>query len=556
MSSRLPQIVLYLKSGWKPYGFLLIVLATTYAVLALRGFTFGFYGDVVAYQFHYRFEGVFGGMNWLVTEHWQRHLLGGLFSAPLHVLVPDRYDLWYALELFIHFAAGTVVFLLIDTLQSGQRRWLAFAIALYFVFDTLQTPSNIEFATSSHRKTSLILSILSLWAYLRFVRDNRRTLGWFIFNIVTFMLAMMIYEHAFFFLLLHPVIAYVEDRRSGEFAWNRRYLSLTIRDSLFHVIVVLIYVYMLLTLFSGGNKNLQLSPSHLLSQFSLGFHLLLSPLAIIERLSTAVSLSQVWFVPALSILSALFFGLWIRYDRDVSERASWSPLWIALLGLGIILLNIANTSPTIWRYSQNVRLIYFSSVGSGMIIFGALAWLVERYSGTGILAFAAAAALFLAPGASLLFEHQAVHLALDRVSNRAFQAIYDGIPAFTEDAEPYLLLISDVHPEKELAMHPRDINFPRVFALHYGVEGFAADAVIFSDNNSNSVAKIQLRDEGILSPLQPHVLVDYNRVVIVAYDSRNNSATILDRLPADVLQRGNFDIMTDVTVETNWSLLP
>ena len=194
-------------------------------------------------------------------------------------------------------------------MQHGQRRWLAFAIALYFVFDTLQTPSNIEFATSSHRKTSLILAILSL-AYLRFVRDNRRTLGWFIFNIVTFMLAMMIYEQAFFFLLLHPVIAYVEDRRSAEFAWNRRYLWLTIRDSLFHVIVVLIYVYMLLTLFS--NKNLQLSASHLLSQFSLGLHLLLNPLALIERLLTAVSVSQVWFVAALSILAALFFGLWIR----------------------------------------------------------------------------------------------------------------------------------------------------------------------------------------------------------------------------------------------------
>ena len=78
-----------------------------------------------------------------------------------------------------------------------------------------------------------------------------------------------------------------------------------------------------------------------------------------------------------------------------------------------------------------------------MIIFGALAWLVERYSGTGAVAFATAAALFLAPGASLLFEHQAVHLALDKVSNRAFQAIYDAIPAFTEDAEPYLLLISE-----------------------------------------------------------------------------------------------------------------
>ena len=100
--SHLPRIVQYLQSGRKPYLILALMLGLTYAALAARGFALGFYGDVTAYQFHYRFDGVIGGMNWLVAEHWQRHLLGALLSAPLHILAPSRYELWYALALGLH----------------------------------------------------------------------------------------------------------------------------------------------------------------------------------------------------------------------------------------------------------------------------------------------------------------------------------------------------------------------------------------------------------------------------------------------------------------------
>ena len=43
---------------------------------------------------------------------------------------------------------------------------------------------------------------------------------------------------------------------------------------------------------------------------------------------------------------------------------------------------------------------------------------------------------------------------------------------------------------------------------------------------------------------------------VATYDSRQNSVRILDRLPDDLLERGNFDIQADAPIQTNWTLLP
>lgn len=554
--SRLPPVIQYLQSGWKPYLILGLMLGLTWVALAVRGFTLGFYGDVVAYQFHYRFDGVIGGMNWLIAEHWQRHLLGALFSAPLHILAPGRYDLWYALALGLHLMLGLVVFLLVDTLQSGQRRWLAFATALFFVFDTLQTPSNIEFATGSHGKAALILAALSLWSYIHFVRSKRQQLGWYMFNIATFILAVMAYEQSFFFFVLHPVIAFVEDRRRGAFSLNLRYLRLTLRDSLLHVMVAAIVVYLLLSLFRGGNDNLQLTPSYILGQMADGFALLLSPIEITERLALAASMSQIWMIALLALAAVLFFGGWIWNAQDETSATPWTPLWMMLFGLLLALLNLFNTAPTVWSFANHPRLLYASSIGSGMIWIGLLAWAVDVHRRIGGMVFALMMAVLLAPGISFLYEHQAVHLAKDKASRQAFQAIFDAIPQFADEAEPYLLLITDRHAEAALALHPRDVNFPHVFALHYGIREFRADAVLYNDDEAQKIQQIQLRDAGIISPLSPQEAIGYDRVVVVSYDSRSRRAAILDRLPDDARRRGNFEIHADMPIETNWSLLP
>lgn len=554
--SRLPPVIQYLQSGWKPYLILVLMLGLTWVALAARGFTLGFYGDVVAYQFHYRFDGVVGGMNWLIAEHWQRHLLGALFSAPLHVLAPGRYDLWYALALGLHLMLGPVVFLLVDALQSGRRRWLAFGTALFFVFDTLQTPSNIEFATGSHSKAALILAALSLWSYIHFVRSQRQQLGWYMFNIATFILAIMIYEQSLFFFVLHPVIAFVEDRRSGAFSLNWRYLRLTLRDSSLHVMAAAIDVYLLLSLFRGGSDNLQLTPSYILGQMAAGFAALLSPVEIIERLALAAAMSQIWIIAPLALSVVLFFAGWIWNVEDETSATPWTPLWMMVFGLLLMLLNLFNTAPTIWAFANHPRLLYAASIGSGMIWIGLLAWAVDIHRRVGGMVFALMMAVLLAPGISFLYEHQAAHLAKDKASSQVFQAIFDAIPQFVDGAEPYLLLITDRHAEEELALHPRDVNFPHVFALHYGIREFRADAVLHNDDESQKTQQIQLRDEGIVSPLSPYEAIGYGRVVVVSYDSRSGSAVILDRLPDDARRRGNFEIHAATPIETNWALLP
>ena len=545
-----------MQAGWRPYGLLISLLAVSYAVLAVRGFALGFYGDVVAYQYYFEFRGVLGGMHWLITEHWQRHLLGGVLAAPMHVLAPYRYDLWYALTLFLHFLAGPFIYLFIDTLLCGQRRWLGFAVVLLFLFDTLQTPSNVEFATGTDHRIFLIMALLSLWSYIHFVRSKRRKPGWYILNIVTYIIAIMTYEQSFFFFLLHPFIAIVEDRRQGEYSLTWRYLWLNIRDLLLHMFILAIYVYLLMILFRGGDYGIDLSIQHMVRQLVDGVWVIFNPAALVERLSHAWSLSQWWLIVVIGLATAALFSAWILKARDEAQRTPWSPPLLIAFGLSMVLLTVVNSSPTVMPFNLHVRLLFAASLGSAIVLLGALAWIVDWNRRIGSAIAAAAIAVLLAPGVSLLYEHQAIHLGRDEISTRVYRAIFAAIPQFVAGSEPYILLLADEDPEEVLKLHPRDVHFPRVFALHYGIEKLAADAVLYDDDSGRNLAQIRLEEAGMVSPLRPHEVIAYERLVILEYDSERERVTILERLPAAVLSRGNFDIRTDKRLETNWSLLP
>ncbi len=548
-----------LDSGKNPWIALCLVCGASFIALAIRGFNLGFYSDVLDYHYHYHFDGLIGGMNWLVSSHWQRHVLGALFSAPLHMLAPDRYDLWYALALAAHFSLGLVVFLLVDTLQGHRRRWLTLAISLLFLFDPLQTPSTLGFGTGTHRKAALLLALLALWAYVHFTRGRRRQLAWYCLNIACFSAALMIYEQSVFFFLLQPLIAIVEDRKTGEFSPRPRYLWLLARDVCLHVFFSLIYIYLLLILFPGGNANLNLSPSHILRQFADGLVVLLSPLEYIDRLAFAASLSQAWLLGLIALAVAVVFGSWLSAVRNEPGAPStdWTPAWLLAFGLALVLLNIAGTAPTRWAFRGHERLLYASSVGSALLILGALAWLVERRQRLGRVLFVAFLCVTLAPGISFLYEQQAIYLAEDRASNRVFQAVYRAIPAFAADAKPYLLLVTDRDPQAELAVHPGDMRFPYNFALHYGIRDFRADALLHDHAEKYSrFGTIKLTEAGIVSPLSPHEIIAYDRLVVLAYDSAADQATVLERVPDAALLTANVDFQVDVQLETNWSLLP
>lgn len=545
-----------MQSGWRACAVLALILATAYLALAARGFRLGFYSDIVAYQYHFELRGLVGGMNWLVSEYWQRHLLGGLFAIPLHLFAPDRYDLWYALTLALHFLVGPFIFLLVDTLQRGQRRWLTFAITLAFIFDSLQTPSNIEFPTGWDHRVFLICALLSLWAYLRFVRAGRRQPGWYMLSFLTYMLAIMTYEQSFFFFLLHPFIALVEDRRSGQPGLTALRFWLHIRDALPFACFLLIYVYLLRILFSGDSFAMSLSPAHIASQTAEGLAVVFNPLDLAGRLARAAGSGQWWFVALLALVIGASFHVWLPRSGDSGQSANWPPPMLAGLGFMLALLSVFNSAPTTMPLALHTRLLFAASLGQAFVWIGLLGWIAARYRRLGGATFAVALALLLAPGISFFYEHQAIHLKRAQISERVFASIYVAIPDFAAGAEPYLLLVTDLDAETELYLHPRDINFPRVFALHYGIENFRADAALFDEGLSRNSADIQLRPDGVTSPLRPGELIAYDRVIVVAYHSGDNRVTILDRLPDDVVRRGNFDIGAEVDIETNWSLLP
>ena len=547
-----------LETGWNPWIALSLAYGAAFAALAARGFALGYYGDVLAYHYHYHFDGLIGGMNWLVSEHWQRHLLGALFSAPLHAFVPDRYDLWYALALAAHFAVGMAVFLLVDALQGGERRWLALGISLLFVFDPLQTPSTLGFATGTHRKAALLLALLALWSYLRFVRGRRQQLAWYSLNVACFGAALMIYEQSIFFFLLQPLIAYIEDCRLGAFSASRSYAWLIARDVALHVAFAGVYIYLLLILFPGGNSNLALGPEHIMRQFADALSLLFSPLEVVGRLGAAAALSQVWLLILLALGVAGIFGscLWFA-PRANANATAWTPGWLAIFGLLLTILNIAGTAPTHWVFRVHERLLYASSVGSAMLILCILAWLRERHRRVGSALILLCLSLTLAPGISFVYEQQAILRAEDEVSSRVINTIVETIPAFAPEARPYLLLVSDADPQSELALHPGDVRFPYLFALRYGIRDFRADALLHDHAEKYpAMGSLKMTEAGIISPLSPQEAIAYERVIIVAYDSDSDSAQALEQIPETALRDTNIINESGAILETNWLLLP
>ena len=163
--------------------------------------------------------------------------------------------------------------------------------------------------------------------------------------------------------------------------------------------------------------------------------------------------------------------------------------------------------------------------------------------------------IFLSPGISFLYEYQVAYRQQDEASSAVYSAIYTAIPAFADDAKPYLLLITDLDADSELALHPQDYNFPRIFAMHYDIQEFRADAVLYNIDASLTSQRIQLTDEGIISPLRTDEVIAYDRVVIAQYDSQTGQATILDTLPDDVLATGNFNGQPAMPIVTHHDLL-
>lgn len=561
---------------YAPYILLTIILLVVFAALIVRGLNLGFVGDVLEYEYHYERLGTLGGMRWLVTEHLQRHILAPLFSAPLAFLFPGQSAAWYGYAMFVHFANGVVSFLLADTLLRGQRRWLAFAIALLFVFHDLQIVSHFEYPTGGHRKSALFIALLGLVFYVRYVRGRRQNHWLREFALAAYMFAVASYEQTALFFLLHPILAYIEDRRNGAITSFPMWVWQILKDSFWYPVFLVGYLLTLTILFPPDRGHMNLSLSWIGRQIGGSLGAELSPLEIMARAVPAFEGG--WLLLTGLVGAAVFALLWLWKDtpppQPFSHKGKWEQEFsnqcveLAVIGLGIIFVSIIGVAPGQWYLPDHPRLIYPSALGFALFVTGVFGWLAEHVPNRAIgrALFAAVVALFVGVGVTQTFQVRDHYQAMDDARQAALAAIKTAIPKFADDAKPYLLIYSDADPTRDLALSAQDNRFPLLFNRMYDMDGFAADALYFSLDDSLKPADdvpgnkyngqfMIVEPEGIYSPLLPYVPLDPDRLVIVYYDNQTQTARMVDELPADVVTQANIVMRAPLKFVTNRALI-
>jgi hypothetical protein len=558
---------------WWPYLLLTSLLALMFAALAALNLDLGFVGDVLAYEYHYDRLGIQGGMNWLVNVEWQRHLLASIYSAPIHLLFPGQSAAWYAIAFLLHFANAVMCFLLVDTIFRGQRRWIAFSTALIFAFHTLQIVSHFEYPTGSHRKAALFLALLSLWLYLQWVRRGRQNRWWRELSLAAYIIAVASYEQTAFFFLLHPIIAYFEDRHSIR-SWSK-WLFRVVLDSLWYPLFFGVYLFILYQLFIN-NEHIVFSFNRILEQIAGALRTEFAPSEFLSRLTPAFQGG--WLLLTLGIGTAMLVILWLwrRYSSQVNapqHETSRSDLMISelveitLLGVMIIVVTIVAVAPTTWLLSAHPRLYYPAAAGFGMLVTGGLALLLQFVPNATLRngVFALGVAFLVSTGTTRTFQVQQDYLHQNQAREAVKEAVLQTVPEWNNTL-PYLLIVSDAHPSRDLALHAQDVKFPIMFDMMYGVDGIAADAIYPDVPASFAPAPelpgsryngpyIVVEPEGIYSPLRRGIPIDPDRLVIIYYDSLTHTAQVLDELPADVLATANIIERAPIQWRTNYDLL-
>ncbi len=528
------------------------LLIAMYTALAVRGFNFGLVADVLTYIYRYETLGTRGGMNWLVVEHWHRHLAGALVSAPLHVLFPPDDDVWFAVAFFLHFLNAFVFFLFLLDWQRGRGQYLVFAVGLVFALDTLDVIYQFIYGTSSHQKIALTFALLSLWGYMRYVRNGRQQLTLYTVSLFCFAVGGAIYEQSLFFFLLHPFLAVLEEWRKPISQPRTRYAMRLLNDILPYGVFVLAYVYLLDVLFLSSMSNASLG--HVLRQFVDAFLIAFSPLEVGARVLP--SWQGAWAL--LSGGMALLVGVIVWFAR---RRAPHIPdvRPLLLFGVGLAVLNVGNVAPTNFNIGFDSRLIYAMSLGNSLIFVAVLDWLTRRIParGVGSSVFAAGIALFVASGATHFFQTQTEFIRQDNAREAARTAIYEALPHWDEETPPYLLVLTDKHANDELALFARNYDFPFIFDLMYNTEGILADAVFYdvTEPPQSSGKHIIATREGIISPLRPDLRIDPARMIVIAYNSETQTATVLDEVPPDALPGSNLVAEVPFDWETNRAYL-
>lgn len=544
-----------------PYGLLISIFGVTLLVLIGRGLDLGFVTDVLDYEYHYDRLGTFGGMRWLVVDHWQRHIFAGVFSAPIAYLFPGQSVVWYTYAFFAHFVSGLMVFLLADTILRSKYRPVAMAAALLFAFHTLVVGFNFEFPTGGHRNSALALALLSLWLYLQYVRRGRRNRWWREGSLALFIFAVGTYEQTALFFLLHPVIAYFEDRHNNSIGSSLRWLIRVALDSLWFPVAVAVYLFVLRVLFPPSD-NFVFDLERIMRQVIDGFRVVFSPVDLVARVGTAWRGTDLLVTLAVAVLIFVLLFVWMRREPAKNASSSDGRFYLMIVGFLLSVVNIFSVAPVGWSIPDHPRMIYAAAVGFGMLVAGALALLLNRRWGQ--VMFALVIALLVGSGVTRLFQFQSEYIAANEMRQALLNAVHTAVPAVTEDPPPYFVIMTGTaHPQDDLALFAQDSRFPYTFDLLYNVEGAAAD-VLFTDLDPDQRPPADLpgsdytgqfiiaEPEGVYSPLLPYQPIDPQRLIIVEYDHETRSATVLDRLPDHVIANANIVTRSSFDWQTNF----
>jgi len=548
-------------------GLALLLMA---GALLMRGLDLGLWGDVLALEYHFTTLGITGGMSWLVNTYWHRHLLGGVWYVPLRVFFPGQALPWWASSLGLHFVAAFAAFLLFDRILNGRWQAVSGAAALIFTTDTLYIFDHFEFGTNCVRNGALLLALLSMIAYFEYVRGDRKRFAWLGISLLLFFVSMMSYEQNQLFFLAYPLLAAFADRDHG-WQLDRRWGVQVAEDLFLFPVLVALYVLLLRIVYPVGS-GLSLTIDWLLQQVGGALRLLVDPALWLERIAPVL---QPDALPVTLLLIALAFVALALVARppaagvaerrpDVEPRLLWRAV---IFGLALALLTIAGVAPTQWPLGRSARLIYAAGAGTALAGMALLAWAATRLPRRVLPAVLVIPAILVGTGASLGAQEHTARLACHTTRETVKAAIQEAIPAFSGERVPYLLLVSDADPTRDLCLNAQDINYPYMFALMYGLtsrvgDAIYADALYFTVPESQRPAAetqgseysgqyLVVEPEGIYSPLRPGVAIDPASLVIVRYDSATQSATVLDRLPDDLVARANVEVRAPIAWVTN-----
>lgn len=565
-----------MRISWKslyPYLLLGVPLGCIFVVLLFRGLDFEPVGDNLQRLYLYETLGI-RDANMFMIVYGHGHPLANLITSVIYILFSSKTASWLITSLLFHFVNGLLCFAFLDFLFLYRWRWVSFSASVIFIFNIRQFQSIFEVPIGSFLYLSLGLALLSVWFYILYVRHHRQNIWWRDFSILFFVFAFLIYETAFTFLFVYPVLAYLEDRRDADRRYWPGLVRQYIQDLFWYPVAFGCYMLILFLVLPPGShvgiSNMVDVFIRMLS-FELGFSSLREQLALLAQSG--------WILAALAfgavLFSVLFAWAWSPDPDKVvtGQQDNRSFAIVGISGVLLILGNLALVAPTGWSVSQHPRLGYPLAMGLGLFIAGGMAWLLSHISAVVIrrIAYAGLVTLFGVTGFTGLLRIYDAHYQENRSRAAVINAVRSAIPGWASDAKPYILLYSDAHPSEDLGLNAQDVNFPLMFSLLYGLDWIDADAIFFDvpqeakpeagiSADRYSGPYILVEDGKIYSPLRPitpraYQPGDANQVVILYYDSQSGKVQLVDELPADVLEKGNIVVRGDSTLRTNYDLI-